>query len=134
MCTINLSFFPSIHSGGIGSRRSRTDTKGIDQKQAFEEWLAEKKIKEEAVAEKKRQEDQKRKVKEEDEKRAVSAKEKSYDTWLKEQKAAGKGRAGKGGRTMYSPERGMSPDEKGGGFDLMKIRKEMDILHPVHVT
>ncbi len=109
------------------NRRSKKDAK----EQAFEKWLADKKAKEEVVAERKRQEQEKKKIKEEDEKRAASAKEKSYETWLKEQKAAGKGR-GKG-RTVYSPERGLSPDEKG-GFDLMKIRKEMDILHPVHVT
>ncbi|XP_033110010.1 uncharacterized protein LOC117111224 [Anneissia japonica] len=94
---------------------------------SFDAWLASKQKKEQQEKERKRRIREAQKEKEEDEYRATVEKEKSYETWLKEQKPV-KGRGGRGG---LSPDRA-SPDVH--KFDLLKIRKEMGIFKPVKAT
>ncbi|XP_071786194.1 uncharacterized protein [Asterias amurensis] len=123
----------SPSKGRYASPFQEAKSKASGDKKSYDDWLAQKKAKERRQAESKRKVIQQEKIKVEDEQRAVQEKEKSYETWLKEQKAAAKGK-GKGGPALQSrsPERGVvTPDDK--GLDLMKIRKEMDILHPVQV-
>ncbi|XP_071958468.1 uncharacterized protein [Antedon mediterranea] len=115
--------------GKISTKRNKSSKPTLTSnpgEAAFNKWLAGKERKEHMENERRKRIREAQKEKEEDEKRALTEKEKSYETWLKEQKS-NKGRTGR----RYSPDR-ISPDIS--KFDLLRIRKEMGILKPLQTT
>ncbi|XP_070575120.1 ankyrin repeat domain-containing protein 35-like [Ptychodera flava] len=105
-----------------------------EKEKSYEMWLAKKKAAEKKIREKKKQQLEAKKIKEQEEKRALNEREKSYDTWLKEQR---QGKGGRAVRPQFGGQRGrspgpMSPDDK--TFDLLRLRKEMDIFNTLPTT
>lgn len=105
---------------------------GKNQKATFDDWLERKKNSERQVMEKKKKVEREKKQKKEDEEREEQNQQKSFDAWLKEQKSTGNKSRGLASSSRTRSAGPNTPDEK--SFDLWKIRKEMDILHPIHIS
>ncbi|XP_077982652.1 uncharacterized protein LOC144437564 [Glandiceps talaboti] len=122
-----------MSAGGDGKRQTRQLTEAEKKKKSYDAWLAQKQAKEKKIRDQRREQQQMKKIKAADEKRAVVEREKSYDSWLKDQK---QGKAHPS-RPQFGVHRGRSPgpaspDDK--TFDLLRLRKEMDIFNTVPVT
>ncbi|XP_002734569.1 uncharacterized protein LOC100374676 [Saccoglossus kowalevskii] len=113
-------------------KRSQQQQPGLERSKSFDQWLAKKKAAEQHIRDRKQRQKEEKKLQEDDDKRANNEKEKSYDEWLKDQKSAvGKGQSN---RPVFGGQRGRSaghtsPIDR--GFDLLKLRKEMDIFNTV---
>ncbi|PIK42957.1 hypothetical protein BSL78_20181 [Apostichopus japonicus] len=104
---------------------------GKDPKATFDDWLARKKNSEKQVMDKKKKVEKEKKQKRDEEDRETQNQQKSFDAWLKEQKTTGSKNRGLASGSRSRSAALQTPDEK--SFDLWKIRKEMDILHPIHI-
>lgn len=80
---------------------------------------------------KKKKVEKEKKQKRDEEDRETQNQQKSFDAWLKEQKTTGSKNRGLASGSRSRSAALQTPDEK--SFDLWKIRKEMDILHPIHI-
>ncbi|PIK43023.1 hypothetical protein BSL78_20120 [Apostichopus japonicus] len=125
----SLKMYP--HCGSKKQTKGYSAKSGKDPKATFDDWLARKKNSEKQVMDKKKKVEKEKKQKRDEEDRETQNQQKSFDAWLKEQKTTGSKNRGLASGSRSRSAALQTPDEK--SFDLWKIRKEMDILHPIHI-